>query len=77
MTTHRDRTAWLKGGAALCETPPRPTPVRRRLVLLGDPGRSYFPKSGVVKIATYRVETTRELEDREIRDTSVYRLSAT
>ena len=45
------------------------------LVLLGDPGRSYFPKTGVEKLATYRVETTRELEDREIRETSVYRLS--
>jgi predicted nicotinamide N-methyase len=43
-------------------------------VLLGDPGRSYFPKSGVQKLATYRVQTTRELEDREIRDTSVYAL---
>ncbi|HEY8697199.1 MAG TPA: methyltransferase [Rhizomicrobium sp.] len=45
-------------------------------VLLGDPGRSYFPKSGVEKLATYRVQTTRELEDREIRETSVYRLVA-
>lgn len=43
-------------------------------VLLGDPGRSYFPKSGVKKLATYRVQTTRELEDREIRETSVYLL---
>ncbi|HUJ03230.1 MAG TPA: 50S ribosomal protein L11 methyltransferase [Rhizomicrobium sp.] len=43
-------------------------------VLLGDPGRSYFPKSSVEKLATYRVETTRELEDREIRETSVYAL---
>jgi predicted nicotinamide N-methyase len=43
-------------------------------VLLGDPGRSYFPQSGVEKLATYRVQTTRELEDREIRETSVYRL---
>ena len=45
-------------------------------VLLGDPGRSYFPKSGVGKLATYRVQTTRELEDREIRETSVYFLGA-
>lgn len=45
------------------------------LVLLGDPGRSYFPKSGVEKLATYHVQTTRELEDREIRETSVYRLT--
>lgn len=42
--------------------------------LLGDPGRSYFPKSGVEKLATYNVQTTRDLEDREIRETSVYRL---
>ena len=54
--------AWLKSSGAI--------------VLLGDPGRSYFPKSGVEKLATYRVRTTRELEDREIRETSVYRLIA-
>ena len=41
-------------------------------VLLGDPGRSYFPKAGIRKLATYRVQTTRELEDREIRETSVF-----
>ena len=43
------------------------------LVLMGDPGRTYFPKSDVEKLATYQVQTTRELEDREIRETSVYR----
>jgi predicted nicotinamide N-methyase len=46
------------------------------IVLLGDPGRSYFPKGGVEKLSTYRVHTTRDLEDREIRETSVYRLLA-
>jgi predicted nicotinamide N-methyase len=45
-------------------------------VLLGDPGRSYFPKRGVEKLATYRVQTTRDLEDREIRETGVYELIA-
>lgn len=45
------------------------------MVLLGDPGRSYFPKSGVHKLAAYRVQTTRELEDREIRETGVYALA--
>jgi len=45
------------------------------IVLMGDPGRTYFPKSGVEKLATYQVPTTRELEDRELRETSVYRLS--
>jgi predicted nicotinamide N-methyase len=45
-------------------------------VLLGDPGRSYFPKSGVEKLGTYEVPTSRELEDRDVRETSVYRLLA-
>jgi predicted nicotinamide N-methyase len=44
------------------------------LVLIGDPGRSYFPQTGVVRLNTYQVPTTRELEDREMRETSVYRL---
>jgi predicted nicotinamide N-methyase len=44
------------------------------VVLLGDPGRSYFPKTGVEQLASYQVQTSRELEDREIRDTAVYRM---
>jgi predicted nicotinamide N-methyase len=44
-------------------------------ILLGDPGRSYFPKSGVERVALYHVQTTRDLEDREIRETGVYRLA--
>jgi predicted nicotinamide N-methyase len=43
--------------------------------LLGDPGRNYFPKDGVEELARYKVQTTRDLEDREIRDTGVYRLN--
>ena len=43
-------------------------------VLLGDPGRNYSPVSGIVPLATYAVPTTLELEDREIRQTSVYQL---
>ena len=42
--------------------------------LLGDPGRSYFPKSGVERLALYNVQVTRDLEDREIRETGLYRL---
>jgi predicted nicotinamide N-methyase len=42
--------------------------------LLGDPGRNYFPKSEVEKLASYSVQTTRDLEDREVRETGVYRL---
>jgi predicted nicotinamide N-methyase len=40
--------------------------------LLGDPGRNYFPKERVEKLAQYNVQTTRDLEDREIRETGVY-----
>ena len=43
-------------------------------VLLGDPGRSYFPGGGVEKLTTYAVPTTRDLEDRDMRETSIYRL---
>lgn len=42
--------------------------------LLGDPGRNYFPREGVERLALYSVQTTRDLEDREIRETGVYRL---
>jgi predicted nicotinamide N-methyase len=42
--------------------------------LLGDPGRNYFPRTRVEKLASYSVQTTRDLEDREIRETGVYRL---
>jgi predicted nicotinamide N-methyase len=43
-------------------------------VLIGDPGRSYFPKSGLTKLAEYRVPTTRELEDAEVKRTAVWAL---
>lgn len=41
---------------------------------LGDPGRKYFPRGRVEKLATYTVPTTRDLEDQEICETGVYRL---
>lgn len=44
-------------------------------VFLGDPGRNYFPKAGVEKLASYQVATSRELEDRDVRATAVYRLA--
>jgi predicted nicotinamide N-methyase len=44
------------------------------IALLGDPGRNYFPKDHALKLASYSVQTTRDLEDREIRETGVYRL---
>ena len=44
------------------------------VALLGDPGRTYFPKAKIEKLATYSVQTTRDLEDREIRETGVWKL---
>jgi predicted nicotinamide N-methyase len=45
-------------------------------VLIGDPGRSYFPKQGLVRLADYQVQTTRELEDFEIKRTGVWTFPA-
>jgi predicted nicotinamide N-methyase len=43
-------------------------------VLIGDPGRSYFPRVGLTKLAEYQVPTTRELEDMEVKKTAVWEL---
>lgn len=43
-------------------------------VLIGDPGRTYFPKDGLDKLAEYQVPTTRELEDMAVKRTSVWTL---
>ncbi|MCW5760350.1 MAG: methyltransferase [Phenylobacterium sp.] len=43
-------------------------------VLIGDPGRSYFPREGLVKLAQYEVPTTRELVDMVIKKTAVWTL---
>ncbi len=45
-------------------------------VLIGDPGRAYLPREGLDLLATYEVETTRELEDQEVRKTGVFTFSA-
>jgi predicted nicotinamide N-methyase len=41
-------------------------------VLIGDPGRTYFPRQGLEPLAEYQVQTTRELEDFEIKRTGVW-----
>jgi len=43
-------------------------------VLIGDPKRSYFPVGRFTLAAEYQVPVTRELEDAEIKRTSVWRL---
>ncbi len=44
-------------------------------VLIGDPGRSYLPRQTLVATASYQVPVTRDLEDTEIKNTSVWRLA--
>jgi len=43
-------------------------------VWVADPGRAYVPRQGMQLLHRYVVPTTAELEDRDERDTSVFRL---
>ncbi len=43
-------------------------------ILVGDPGRSYFPKDRFVCVAEYEVSVTRELEDALVKKTAVWAL---
>lgn len=47
---------------------------RGRMALLGDPGRAYLPRSGLVELARYQVPTSRELEDRDQREAVVWQV---
>ncbi len=42
-------------------------------VLLGDPGRTFLPRTRLVAVADYHVPVTRALEDSEIKHTCVWR----
>jgi predicted nicotinamide N-methyase len=44
-------------------------------VLIGDPGRKYLPPD-LVRVASYRVRTSRELENAEIKDSAVFAFPA-
>ena len=44
-------------------------------VLMGDPGRTYLPKSGLKRLARYAVPTTRELEDSHLRNAMVWQVT--
>ena len=44
-------------------------------VLIGDPGRTYLPKQRLTLLTEYSVPVTRELEDMEIKRTSVWELN--
>jgi predicted nicotinamide N-methyase len=45
------------------------------ITLIGDPGRSYLPRETLQNLGEYKVRVTRDLEDSEIKWTSVWRLS--
>jgi predicted nicotinamide N-methyase len=44
-------------------------------VWLADPGRAYLPSTGLSEMARIKVPTSLELEDREMRETVLYRLT--
>ena len=53
-------SAWLRSAAA-----------NGTRVLIGDPGRAYLP-DGLERVATYRVRTSREIEEAEMTEAAVY-----
>ncbi len=57
-------TAWLRGLV-----------TEDCLVLMGDPGRTYLPRQGLERIIAYGVKTSRELEDSDLRNAVVWKLS--
>jgi len=48
--------------------------ARGRMALLGDPGRAYLPRDGLVELARYEVPTSRELEASEISEGVVWQV---
>lgn len=46
--------------------------ARGARVLVGDPGRHYLPQSGLTRLASYDVPTTRELEGVEVKRVRVF-----
>ena len=45
-----------------------------KLVLMGDPGRTYLPRDGLERVTGYAVKTTREIEDTDLRNAVVWRV---
>jgi predicted nicotinamide N-methyase len=56
--------AWLRARAA-----------EGAVALVGDPGRTFLPQTGMTALAIYDAPTPRELEDREIMRTTVWRVA--
>jgi predicted nicotinamide N-methyase len=43
-------------------------------ILIGDPGRTYLPRSGLIALADYQVPVSRALEDASVKRTRVWRV---
>ena len=43
-------------------------------VVMADPGRAYLPRTGLLKVGGYTVQTSLDLEDRAQRDVVVYQI---
>jgi predicted nicotinamide N-methyase len=41
-------------------------------ILIGDPGRTYLPKTGLIALADYQIAVSRALEDAEVKRTRVW-----
>ena len=48
---------------------------RGATVLIGDPGRSYLPRSALVEIISYQIPVSRTLEDEDIKKSSVWQFA--
>ncbi|HSK52186.1 MAG TPA: 50S ribosomal protein L11 methyltransferase [Clostridia bacterium] len=67
---------WYEGPLAERVLPWLRTAVARGTrVLVGDPGRRYFPADGLRAIASYEVETTTRLEDRDLLNARVFEIA--
>jgi predicted nicotinamide N-methyase len=51
--------------------------ARTAEVWIADPGRAYVPRDGMTALARFTVPTTRELEDRDSREVTLFRLLPT
>jgi predicted nicotinamide N-methyase len=45
-------------------------------IWIADPGRAYVPREGLIRVASYTVPTSLELEDHTQRETVLYRLDS-
>ena len=44
------------------------------MVILGDPGRSYLPRTGLTALARHLIPTVSDVEDTDVKSTTVWKL---